>query len=101
MVASGLPVRNKDKHVLEIALLSLDVMTIVSEAKVPHLPDERWSIRIGINTGKNVKLFCVCLRIVVSNTYCVVFLFCFSSSFVIYVASFSGLLICDCPFGIL
>jgi hypothetical protein len=23
---------------------------------------------------------CVCLRIVVSNTYCVVFLFCFSSS---------------------
>jgi len=72
-------------------------MTIVSEAKVPHLPDERWAIRIGINTGKNLKLFCVCLRIVVSNTYCVVFSFCFPSS----VASFSGLLICDFPFGIL
>ena len=81
MVASGLPVRNKDKHVLEIALLSLDVITIVSEAKVPHLPDERWEIRIGLNTGKNLKLFCVCLRIVVSNTYCVVFSFCFSSSY--------------------
>ena len=77
MVASGLPVRNKDKHVLEIALLSLDVITLVSESKVPHLPDERWSIRIGINTGKNVKLFCVCLRIMVSNTYRVVFLFVF------------------------
>jgi hypothetical protein len=25
----------------------------------------------------------VCLRIVVSNTYCVVFLFCFSSSYVV------------------
>jgi hypothetical protein len=33
--------------------------------------------------------------------YCVVFLFCFSSSCVPYIASFSGLSICDCPFGIL
>ena len=31
------------------------------------------------------------LAIVVSNTYCVVFLLCFSSSCVLYVASFSGL----------
>jgi len=41
-----------------------------------------------------------CLRIVLSNTYCLVFLFCFSSSFVPYVASFSGfsvLSIFDCP----
>ena len=34
---------------------------------------------------------CVCLcALVVSNTYCVVFLFCFSSSCVPYIASFSG-----------
>ena len=42
-----------------------------------------------------------CLRIVVSNTYCVVFLLCFSSFCVPYVASFSGfsvLSIFDCPF---
>ena len=39
--------------------------------------------------------------IVVSNTYCVVFLFCFSSSCVGPVASFSGLSIFDWPFGIL
>ena len=44
---------------------------------------------------------CVSLRIVVSNTCCVMFMFCFSSSCVPYVASFSGLSICDCPFGIL
>jgi hypothetical protein len=44
---------------------------------------------------------CVCLRIVVSKTYFVVFLFCFSSSCVPYVASFSGLSILDCPFSIL
>ena len=33
----------------------------------------------------------VCLRIVVSNTYCVFFMLCFSSSCGPYVASFSGL----------
>ena len=37
----------------------------------------------------------VCLRIVVSNTYCVVFLFCFSSSYVPNVASSL-----ECPFWI-
>jgi len=41
------------------------------------------------------------LRVVVSNTYRVMFLLCFSSSCVPYVASFSGLSIFDCPFGIL
>jgi hypothetical protein len=43
----------------------------------------------------------LCLPIVVSNTYCVVFVFCLSSSSVTYVASVSGLFIVDCPFGIL
>ena len=38
------------------------------------------------------------LRIVVSNTYCVVYLLCFSS---FYVASFSELSILNAPFGIL
>jgi hypothetical protein len=36
----------------------------------------------------------ICLCIVVSNTYCVVFLFCLSSLCVPYVVSFSGLSIC-------
>ena len=48
-----------------------------------------------------IYLICVCLRIVVSKTYCVVFLFCLSSSCLPYVARFSGLSIFDCPFGIL
>ena len=45
--------------------------------------------------------FCVCVRLVVSNTYCVIVFVCFSSFCVHYVASFSGLSICDYPFGIL
>ena len=36
-------------------------------------------------------VICVCLRLVVSNTCCVMFLFCFSLSCVPYVAGFSGL----------
>ena len=43
-----------------------------------------------------IYAICVCLPIVASNTYCVVF----SSSCVPYVASFSGLSIFDCPFSI-
>jgi len=48
-----------------------------------------------------IYVICVCLRILESNTYCVVFLFCFSSFCVLYVASFSGLSIFDCLFSIL
>ena len=44
---------------------------------------------------------CVCLSIVMSGTYCVVYLFCFSSSCIPYVASFSELSIFDCPFSVL
>jgi hypothetical protein len=49
-----------------------------------------------------IYVICVCLRIVVSNTYFVVlFLFCLSSSRVPNVASFSRLFILDFPFGFL
>ena len=44
-----------------------------------------------------IYVICVCLRIVVSITYCVVFLFCFSSSCVPYVARFSRLTMFYCP----
>jgi hypothetical protein len=37
-----------------------------------------------------IYVICVCMRIVVSNTYCVVFLFCYSWSDAPYVASFLG-----------
>jgi len=59
---------------------------------------------VGDKTGGDrprEHCICVCLHILVSNTHCVVFLFCFSSSCVSYVASFSGLSIFDLPFGIL
>ena len=44
-----------------------------------------------VSLRSDFRMICVCLRTVVSNTYCVVFLFCFYLSCVPYVASFSGL----------
>jgi len=77
----------------------------------------RWKSRswITISTSKRciyLQLFvggfiyllyvtCVCLRIMVSNTCCVVFLFCLYSSCVPCVTSFSELSILYCPFDIL
>ena len=46
-------------------------------------------------------LYLLAYSVVVFYTYCLVFLLCFSSSCVPYVASFSGLSIFDGPFGIL
>ena len=47
----------------------------------------------AINSSCLVYVIGACLRIVVSKAYCVVFLTCFSSSWVPYVASFSVLFI--------
>jgi hypothetical protein len=49
--------------------------------------------------GALINVIYVCLCIVMSIVLC--FLFCLSSFCVPYVASFSGLSIFDCPFGIL
>ena len=49
----------------------------------------------------SIYVICVCLRMVMSNIYCVVFMFCISSSCVPCVSSFSGLSIFAWPFGVL
>jgi hypothetical protein len=48
-----------------------------------------------------IYIICVCWHIVVSNTYCDVFVLFVSSYCVPYVTGFSGLSIFDCPFGTL
>ena len=71
--------------------------------RFPHENDVRFVLTSNCLYENSclIYLICVCLRIVVSKTYCVVFLFCLSSSCLPYVARFSGLSIFDCPFGIL
>jgi len=48
-----------------------------------------------------LRYWCLLGYVVVTDTYCVVCLFCFSSFCVPYAARFSGLSILGCPFGIL
>ncbi|XP_060556655.1 receptor-type guanylate cyclase gcy-15-like [Ruditapes philippinarum] len=51
MVASGIPCRNGEKHVEEIAKLSLDLLKCVGEMEIPHLSSKKLQLRIGFNTG--------------------------------------------------
>ena len=65
--------------------------------KTMHLPPVVWRTA---NVVFMLFVF-VCLRIVMSRTYVVVFLFCLSSSCVSNITSFSAFSIFNCPFDIL
>ena len=57
MVASGVPQRNGHRHAGEIAQLALDLLEGIRVFKIPHLPEEKLRIRIGIHTGNDVWIF--------------------------------------------
>lgn len=47
MVVSGLPERNGDKHVSEMAYVALDLLHAVRMFRLPHDPGSCLQIRIG------------------------------------------------------
>lgn len=51
MVVSGLPINNGDRHVGEIASMSLDLLHAVRQHKIAHRPNETLKLRIGMHTG--------------------------------------------------
>lgn len=51
MVVSGLPIKNEDRHVGEIASMALDLLQAVKNHKIAHRPNETLMLRIGIHTG--------------------------------------------------
>lgn len=51
MVVSGLPKRNGERHVTEIANVALHLLDSVQEFKIRHKPKEQLKLRIGIHTG--------------------------------------------------
>ncbi|GBP05356.1 Atrial natriuretic peptide receptor 2 [Eumeta japonica] len=51
MVASGLPVRNGDKHVPEIASMALELLEATSMCRLPHRREQTLYMRSGIHTG--------------------------------------------------
>ena len=51
MVASGVPNVNIEGHATEIASMALDIKFEINSMPVPHLPDEKVKLRIGLNSG--------------------------------------------------
>ena len=47
MIVSGLPERNGDRHVMEIAAVAIELLEAVKRFEIPHLPGQRLQIRIG------------------------------------------------------
>jgi len=52
MIASGLPNRNGQQHSEQMATLALNVLQELNQFYIPHRPNERLLIRIGLHTGK-------------------------------------------------
>ncbi|CAH1777754.1 unnamed protein product, partial [Owenia fusiformis] len=51
MVVSGIPVRNGDRHIVEIANMSLHILSAILKFRIAHFPDKKLQARIGINSG--------------------------------------------------
>ena len=60
MVASGLPHRNGNQHAAQIADMALHFQLSIGCFYVPHMPQERLQLRIGMHTG---SLFDFVLRL--------------------------------------
>ncbi|KJH41178.1 adenylate/guanylate cyclase catalytic domain protein [Dictyocaulus viviparus] len=54
LCASGLPNRNGMEHIKEICSMSLNFITSLERFRIPHLPNERINLRIGVHTGSVV-----------------------------------------------
>ncbi|XP_053384657.1 atrial natriuretic peptide receptor 1-like [Mercenaria mercenaria] len=51
MIVSGLPEKNGNLHVKEIAGVALNILESVITFEIPHKPDRQLQIRIGLHTG--------------------------------------------------
>ncbi len=51
MVASGVPIRNEDKHAGEICGMAVILLNAIQNFHIPHMENERLRMRIGVHTG--------------------------------------------------
>lgn len=59
---SGLPIRNNDRHVGEIASMAIELLDAVKTHKISHRPNETLKLRIGIHTGESESIFLHCIE---------------------------------------
>ncbi|KAG8437216.1 hypothetical protein GDO86_008060 [Hymenochirus boettgeri] len=51
MVVSGVPKENGNNHVAEIASMALELVAVCHCFQIPHIPDRKLQIRVGIHSG--------------------------------------------------
>ena len=51
MVVSGVPERNGNRHVSEIANMALDLLSSIVSFRVRHRPGVQLCLRVGLHTG--------------------------------------------------
>ena len=52
MTVSGVPYKNGDNHVKEIAKMAINLVSSVKHFKMKHLPERKLMVRAGIHSGK-------------------------------------------------
>jgi len=52
MCVSGIPIRNGQRHVTEIARMSLDIIDAAQRFHIASMPEVRLSLRIGAHNGQ-------------------------------------------------
>ncbi|ETN78959.1 adenylate/guanylate cyclase catalytic domain protein [Necator americanus] len=56
LCVSGLPRRNGTQHIKEICSMSIALLKDLKNFQIPHLPQEKVNIRIGIHSGNSGKI---------------------------------------------
>lgn len=51
MIVSGCPRTNGIRHAGEIAMLALDLLHMTHNFKIPHKPEQKLMLRIGLHSG--------------------------------------------------
>ena len=51
IVASGLPIRNGDRHAAEIAAMALEMIESIKGFEIPHIPGSFLNMRVGLHSG--------------------------------------------------
>ena len=54
MIVSGCPRTNGLRHAGELATLSLDLLNMTHHFQIPHKPDAKLMLRIGLHSGNSV-----------------------------------------------
>lgn len=72
MVVSGLPIRNGHNHAAEIARMALHLVEAVKkDFRVRHKSDYKLKLRVGIHSGKALRVGVIAFAMIQQQFHCV------------------------------